>query len=44
MLHILTLLWLEGESDEHLKALSEDYIHEDESTSEDSMELEVSTY
>ncbi|KAK0447580.1 hypothetical protein EV421DRAFT_2078547 [Armillaria borealis] len=28
----------EGESDKHLKALSEDDIHEDDSTSEDSME------
>ncbi|SJL02750.1 uncharacterized protein ARMOST_06086 [Armillaria ostoyae] len=31
---------IEGESDEHLKALSEDDIHEDDSTSEDSMESE----
>ncbi|SJL18512.1 uncharacterized protein ARMOST_22104 [Armillaria ostoyae] len=30
----------EGESDEHLPASSEDYIHEDDSTSEDSMESE----
>lgn len=44
MLHILTSLWLEEESDELFEPLCKEYIHDDNSTSEDGMESEVSTY